>query len=473
MGFFMRNLIWLFAFVLTACGGGSSSTEQSSVTYFQEVASALTTPTPFSISGISAADAIDINGDGKDDFVVHIQSKPTVLGLTDTTPCRNQLKFFIQQPNGTFSDQTSTYLIGAPDLGGCSTVSKVADINGDGKKDIVYAVSQEDGRSQANWHDMDAQMAAVVSVGSNYIVQKFGPMNWYMSVGTLTDSHGNVLVTGYGTTRHDQPYAYKFNADGNYTQSPMQLPTISFNGFQFSSTIGGESNVLVQASENFSFDAYIKNGTTWSQLPSLSTGTMVGTVNGTDYTGAPFTNQPVYNVNGKNITFAENGKSCNLKMSPSSNNATTIFLVTGGVVPNFVSGMSVNQTSLAFYSTFVAVSVVNGQLTQIPINVNSTSVNTSNIVCKDVNNDGYDDIVVTAMTSNGMPYIYLNDHNNNFTRVDPSVFPVNQNTCCSLFSGLINDFDHDSKPDLMIYPVDYSTSVSSSYKFLKGLNFLK
>ena len=95
---------------------------------------------------VSHIAAVDLSGDGRDDMAIHFWK--FAIGSTPGTnvPCINRLVLLIQQPNGTFLDRTSTYLTGAADLGACSLGHQVVDVNGDGRQDVVYSTSQEDGR---------------------------------------------------------------------------------------------------------------------------------------------------------------------------------------------------------------------------------------------------------------------------------------------------------------------------------------
>jgi hypothetical protein len=384
------------------------------------------------------------------------------------------LIFLIQQSDGTFVDQTSTYLIGSNDLGGCSSGQPVvADLNNDGYLDIAYAINQEDGRDQTNPSDMIAQLAAVVSVGSKYTITKFGPQDWYEKVQLLTDSSGNNLVTANGTyNAHSIKYAYGFNSDGTAYQSTMQLPFISPTSGEFLSVgTSTESTILIQPADlttNYmTVAAFIKNNGIWTQMNNLTLYPTVGSVSGTSYTNDTFTGQPVVNVNGNYVTAALS-HSCKLKLTPTSQ-PLVLFNVTGSLINNFSNGMTVTQVDMPIYNGFVGVTVSNNQLVSVPVNIPTDNVDFNVMECKDVNGDGYDDVVIYSMTNNGLPLVYLNDHNSNFVLVNQNEFPTDttQQTG-NLYSSLLHDFNNDGIMDLLVVPVDYSNSTTVAYKFYWG-----
>lgn len=479
----MKKLtLLLLPFFLTACGGGGgggATVADTPVSFFTEVASALQVNMPYEHTTATAPVAIDINHDGKDDFVMHMWSAPLTFGLATTTQCVNQFKIFIKQADGTFQDQTSSYVDGSTDLGGCARKVRAVDINGDGKKDLIYAINQEDGRNSSDVHVWDAQMAALVSVGSKYVIQKFGDLSWYHSIGTMTDSVGNNLVTGNGYTNGIAASAYQVIASGNVTQTAMNVPPISPNSFEFLSdgTLGLESNLLIQASnqlnEYTSAEGYVKRNGQWNRISSLALAPTVGSVNSVPWNNAPASSEPVFQVNGKYLTYAGMSETCKIKLTPTSA-PIVLFNIGGAVIPNYPTNTTLRQSDLQVYSTFVGATIQNGQLVQVPINITTQSTNSISFSCVDVNGDGYEDIVVAPINTDGVSYVYLNDHNNGFTYFDKSNFPTLTNlNPAEQMTSLLHDFDGDSIPDLLVFPTEKNGAGAATIKYFKGNKYMK
>ena len=131
----------LLALSLSSCGGSSTESPTRTLTgYFEEISDGLPDFRKyyeelggFAFSLVSAD--IDINGDGLKDLVFHFWKRniSNEQGIT-----KNKLAIFIQQPGLKFIDKTDYYLSGSNDLGGASSnVYTIADVNNDGKDEII------------------------------------------------------------------------------------------------------------------------------------------------------------------------------------------------------------------------------------------------------------------------------------------------------------------------------------------------
>jgi hypothetical protein len=133
---------------------------------------------------------------------------------------------------------------------------------------------------------------------------------------------------------------------------------------------------------------------------------------------------------------------------------------------------------------WLGASISKGVLTQSdPVIINELTTNNgggfNQFDCRDVNGDGYDDLVGYALwqgdsNTNAFPLIYLNQKNGTFKRTtvgDTMSFrtgvQANQHT------SMMTDIDGDGIEDLIIFPGSPGgASLTGSMKFYKGLKKL-
>ena len=475
-------------FSISCAGVSQTATASTSVTatekpFFREVPNAL--PVATMLNGkASASDVIaiiDVNGDGKKDLAIHQTAPRYSSGSTGAEPTYNALHFYIQQADGTFQDQTSTYLIGTPDLGGDSRKVKVADINADGKPDLLYAINQEDGRSLPDNTFANAQLAAVVSTSAGYVIRKMGKPNWYHSVGAGRDPSGRIFMTGNGFTGNNLDSFY-LNAAGTVASTGLSLPQISADAFEFYNDRldSGFTDRLLEVKgglNHLSVDGFTASASgAWSALPPFQFSPIIGTVQLIGFNGdGPFPDQ-VYNVNGFNM-LAAFADTCVTRLSPNSS-PIVLFGLGGAIIPNFTNGVTVKQNDLVAYSTFVGAKIENGAIARVPFTITNekTDVESFFFACRDINGDNFDDIVRYPINSDGKPNVYLNNKAGGFTYIGQTQFPSIGNTdgWGRSVSSIMDDLDGDGIEDLIIGAF-YGISTSSTtvqwhvYKGLKRL----
>jgi hypothetical protein len=480
---------------MTGCGGGgggvtSNGIQISTLTpaYFQVVPNAINVTYPTNTEGNITATAIDINGDGLLDLVNHYIGS---YGQTynGSAPSPNAIQILIQKPDGTFEDQTSTYLIGTNNLGGDSRKMKVVDINGDGKPDILYAINQEDGRIETTPANMVAQMAALISVGNQYKVVNFGALDWYHSVGFGMDSQGKYYATGSGfvnkanTTSTD---AYYIDSQGIVQKSSTPLPFLSSLSFEIfnSSGLNLVGNKLIQTNAdplNFNngiMDGYLLTANnSWSKIQSLTLFPQVGNVNLTDTNGNITDTQPVFNANGNYIVYAGSTESCKIKLSLTSD-LITIFKFTGFKLTNYKLGdISTPATSIQAFSILKGLTITNGAVQEVPLNISgeqTDNINSNFFDCNDINGDGYADIVVYPYNSNGFPFVYINNKQMGFSYAGLQNMPNDNQLYAqtNAVTSIFKDMNGDGIADLIIFPGNpfISTGIVS-YIYEKGIKF--
>jgi FG-GAP-like repeat len=445
--------------------------------YFTEMTDSITVVRPYNPTVASNTIPADINGDGKDDIVVHMWSMENFGKSVGNIPTKSMIKIMIYD-SGKFVDQTDKYLPGLQSLEGVSRQVKRADINGDGKSDLVYAVNQEDGRKQANAYDMVAQLTALVSNGSTYSVVKFGKPSWYHSVGIGYDTNHKIFVHGAGMTSNDNA-PYHFTSSNNTLLGSSNVK-VSPTTFEFYNSFDKPqwTNYLLEANNKgidyTTVNGYIQNSNgNWTEATPYSLAPRVGSVYAVNYTGEMSPDPwPVFKIADKHITVAGMPESCQLKLSPNGENIV-VFRLSGAVIPNFTNLMTVEQNKLTeSYGELRGVKIVNNKVEEVPLNIKNPQSNKPGLTfdCRDVNNDGYEDMIHPAFSETGLPIIYLNNKNNGFEYLDLSKYVPAKNTGWGAASAMYHDFDKDGIADLLLYPGNSYTSLEGKDKwiFYKG-----
>lgn len=468
-------------FTITCTNSNTSSNAQvvvSAKPIFTEINNSLIVDRPYDPTVASNTTYVDINGDKQDDLVVHLWSMENFGKAVGNTPCKSEIQIFIFNA-GKFTNQTDQYLPGNRSLGGCSRKHVTADINKDGKMDVIYAVNQEDGRMTANMYDIFAPMAALVSTGSSYVIRQFGTPSWYHSIGIGYNTKNELFVNGNGFTSVNNKNSFHFDMLANHSVSLLSTPSVSPTTFQFynSSLTSTWTNYLLQASNSntdyTTVEGYEQNSNgIWNKVNSLTLAPKVGSVNNIAYNGESGGVQPVFKLNNKNITIAGLVESCTLKLSPNSE-AVSIFMLAGAIIPNFTEGMTVEQNALKDgISVLKGVKIVNGNAVEVPLNIKNEQTDKlgNNFDCKDINNDNYMDIVVYPFTENGLPLVYVNNKNNGFDYLDMSKYIPSVNLGWGkAASSIVNDFDKDGILDVILFPSNpYSSKTPTAWKFYKG-----
>ena len=198
---------------------------------------------------------------------------------------------------------------------------------------------------------------------------------------------------------------------------------------------------------------------------------LMGYINLNVWNGNYASGDPVYNVNGINTTL-HLSYSCRFKMTPNSS-PIALFGFAGLQINNFTNNLLVTELQQKPFNYFVGMTFDGNHIVKSPINIPSNSFDVSRMECKDINNDGYDDLVLYPISNNGLPYVYLNDHNNNLVQVDQSLLPSNTVAQINNYSSLLFDYNNDGLQDLLVLPVDYNINTTVNYKFYRGNVVLK
>ena len=443
---------------------------------------------PTSHASTLFAEAIDLDGDGKKELVM-------VMGkgwwnVIETRSARSRVTILKLNSDNVFVDATSQLLTNINSLAGFPSETKVADLNGDGKPDLLVALSQDDGRQGGNGSFYTSQLAVMLSgADGKYTWKTFGAPGFWQSINAGRDGLGNVFVMGGGSfTLPNDAYSY---LGGAFTKVVGAAPNINATAFEFLTPAGkSTSEVVINVSSNnlLGLEAYVRSSSgDWQLAGSLASPyPKVGTIQILTWTNSLAT-ADVLSMNGVYIAGQGTGiaisKSCQLRLTPTSS-PLALFLMPQARISNYVPGVQIKESDLISGFGVIGASVINGQIAATnPIinNEETAGVNANEFDCKDINGDGYDDIVIYAMrrgTASASPIVYLNNKDGTFSKSTYNNFvSMSPDSQVDLESSIIGDFDGDGIPDVVIFPSSPpSQNTSQAYKgtmkFFKGLRKL-
>jgi hypothetical protein len=486
---------------LTCTGAGGSISASAVVNatikpFFVEVPNALTVTVPTGAATATIVKPLDVNADGKDDLVFHWSSILNFGLLVNGAPCTNAVRVYVQQPNGTFTDQTTTILPGGTDFGGgCSRKGEVVDLNADGKLDILYALSREDGRIDPP-SGQASQLGAFISSGSGWTLSLFGPADWFHAIGTGILPDGRRFATGEGTS-FTSSRAYTFSSSGAATLYSQTLPLVSPNAIKFMSSTGSataKSDLLIQTGKYpnvLGVEGYYLDGSnTWQSAGSLpALYPQIGTVNFYPYSGGAPSTVPVLDMGGGQYIVGAGGyaitESCQIALSPGSPKIVAMKMQTQ-VIKNYVPGVTVNvyqgdanhPTDIIRGNRLIAARIVNNAIEYAPLTIineqRAGDENYNFFDCTDVNGDGYEDISAYPYSTTGKPHVYLNNKAGAFAYIGNTQFPTKPDNWGEGATAILHDFDKDGLPDLFMWPgAQAPTTPTATLRFYRGLKTLQ
>ena len=422
----------------------------------------------------------DLNNDGKSELVLLLHNWNTGAVLL---PCPNRLAIFSLGENNKFTETTSQYIDGPTNINACGEHFEVIDINLDGKADIIFATDQTDGRGYTP-EDMlrvPGNLIGFVSQpNGKYTLQSFGPPEPYYSLALGTNADGSTFITSgpQGYTPRNNQYIYQ---GGSFVEMASTLPNISPSAAQFlNSQQKGKSDILIQASQHSgALDAYLldANGNWNNTDTQVSPYPIIGQETAITTRGSNLID--IFNINGQPSSVLGFDGSCKIRLSPSSRSIAVIRLL-GGIIDNYIPGQILHGDGEIVGTNAVRLfgaDVVNGKVKIIGLNISGEDlkVNYNHIMCKDINGDGYDDIVLYNLSSGNagaIPIVYLNNQNGGFTRINPDIFPIFRSaSMIGQVSSIMADFTGDGIVDMVNFPLNLwgVTNLAGSLRLFKGI----
>ena len=421
--------------------------------------------------------AVDLNLDTFNDLVVSYFCSPKISGQYLDTPTPDAIIAFKNNGDQTFSLANSE-VFGSEtiQLGGATRKGVLADFNGDKYLDILYALNREDGRGQSCENcgaSNEAPQKIILSNGDGtYAITELGFSEWTHAVDAVQMPSGkydavisgfrNNTVTGFryidGSMQEVSDYANPGGPINRFGASTLRFfPELTpAAGSMLAVSDSGDCGIQVNLS------SFSKTSGAWSfvdktdfncrTIPNAYEGytNEIGdlpliTIDGQDYTGGGFGNE----------------ESCTLELTPGDAPVAVVQFSAQPIAGNYVEGVVYKQADLPVQNRLNVFDVSNTALklkTGVVVNEKIDALYRID-ACRDINNDGYDDVVLLqnaggggeATNTRAEPIIYLNDKDNHLVKLDLAGIPLVDKSEDYLVHGFLADMNGDDIEDLVYF----------------------
>ena len=423
---------------------------------------------------------VDINLDSYNDLIVHYWCGPKEFGVYIDTPVPDAVVAFKNNGDETFTIANSE-VFGQEVLSFGAASRKVveADFNGDGYLDILYALNKEDGRAQAGeagGASNESPQNILLSNGDGtYALADLGFSEWVHAVDAAQLPSGNfdAVISGF---RSPDVRGFRYEGQAFQSVTDYSSPGGPVNRFGASTlkflpeyTIGSGSTLAISDSGDcgiqVNLSSFSKASGEW--LFSDKTDFNCRTIQNAyeNYTGA-VGDLPLVTIDGQDYTGGGfgNDESCTLELSPGDRPVAVVKYSAQPIPGNYVEGVVYKQGELTVENKINIFEVSDSGLALKTGVIEGHDVSTLFTfgACRDINNDGYDDLVLLqnaggggeATNTRNKPIIYLNDKENHLVKMDlegiPEI-PVGDNNFDYLIHGFLADMNGDSIEDLVYY----------------------
>jgi len=423
---------------------------------------------------------VDINLDSYNDLIVHYWCGPKEFGVYIDTPVPDAVVAFKNNGDETFTIANSeVFGQEALSFGAASRKVVEADFNGDGYLDILYALNKEDGRAQAGdagGASNESPQNILLSNGDGtYALADLGFSEWVHAVDAAQLPSGNfdAVISGF---RSPDVRGFRYEGLAFQSVTDYSSPGGPVNRFGASTlkflpeyTIGSGSTLAISDSGDcgiqVNLSSFSKASGEW--LFSDKTDFNCRTIQNAyeSYTGE-VGDLPLVTIDGQDYTGGGfgNDESCALELSPGDRPVAVVKYSAQPIAGNYEEGVVYKQGELTVENKINIFEVSDSGLALKTGVIEGHDVSTLFTfgACRDVNNDGYDDLVLLqnaggggeATNTRNKPIVYLNDKENHLVKMDlegiPEI-PVGDNNFDYLIHGFLADMNGDSIEDLVYY----------------------
>ena len=418
---------------------------------------------------------VDLNLDTFNDLVVSYFCGPKVQGQYLDTPTPDAIVAFKNNGDKTFSlANTDVFDADSIKLGGATRKGVLADFNGDNYLDILYALNREDGRAQGCdgcGATNEAPQKIILSDGDGtYTVTDLGFSEWSHAVDAAQLASGrydavisgfrNSSVTGFryidGLMQEVTDYADPGGPVNRFGASTLRFfPELTpAAGSTLAVSDSGDCGIQVNLS------SFSKSSGEW-RFVNKTDFNCRSIVNAYEAYTNEITDLPLVTIDGQDYTGGGfgNEESCTLELSPGDAPVAVIQFSAQPIEGNYVNGIVYTQNDLPVQNRLNVFDVSNAGLvlkTDVFVDEKIDALYRID-ACRDINNDGYDDVVLLQNAGSGgeptntraEPIVYLNDQENHLVRLDLTGIPLVDKRDDYLVHGFLADMNGDAIEDLI------------------------